>query len=100
MAKAAANLKRKKVTLKFKTTPGSQVFVSGSFNQWVISDPKKSKQLKEDKKQAGIYSINLLLPRGKYEYKFFCDGRWFTDPSAEIRKQNIFGSFNSVISVS
>ncbi len=98
MAKAA-KVKRKKITLKFETAPGSEVFVSGSFNQWSLNDPKKTKQLKEDKKKAGNYSINLLLPKGEHEYKFFCDGRWYTDPKAETHKQNVFGSFNSVVSV-
>ena len=90
--------KKKKVTLSFEAEPGLKVFVAGSFNQWSV-DQKTAKQLKEDKQKQGFYSIAMFLPPGEHEYKFFSEGSWYSDPKAEVRKLNSFGTFNSVLSV-
>ncbi|CAM2064588.1 Glycogen-binding domain-containing protein [Sulfidibacter corallicola] len=96
MAKAAV-AKKKKVTLSFDGEPGVEVKVAGSFNEWSLDDKKKSKVMKEDK--AGHYSINLFLPLGEHEYKFYSNGEWILDPKVEVKKLNRFGTFNGVITV-
>ena len=98
--KTETSAKKKKVTLNFEADPGEQVFVAGSFNDWSLEVKKKgnkSKLLKED--GEGKYSINMFLPAGEHEYKFFYKGQWVEDQNAEIRKQNAFGTFNSVMTV-
>ena len=95
---AKASVKRKKVTIRFEGEPGRTVMVTGSFNDWVV-DPadRSSKQMKE--KDEGHYSINMFLPVGEHEYKFFSDGDWFVDQQSEDQKLNQFGTLNSVITV-
>lgn len=90
-------IKKKKVTLSFEGTPGTDVIVAGSFNDWAVLDVKKAKKMKEE--EEGKFSVNMFLPVGEYEYKFFNEGKWFNDPAAETHKQNAFGTFNSIITV-
>ena len=94
--------KRKRITFQFDSETGREILVAGSFNNWATdaADKKvKVKQLKEDKKQAGHYTLNMFLNPGEYEYKFFDGNEWFVDPNAEEHKQNSFGTFNSLISI-
>ena len=93
---------KKKVTFRFEGEPGQQVFVAGSFNNWDLEESKKgskAKKLKEEKKQKGVYSINMFLPRGEHEYKFFSEGKWFADANSQDHKLNSFGTFNSLLKV-
>ena len=98
-----ATSKKKKITLSFQWEPGQDVFVAGSFNDWAIdtqdkSQAKKVKKLKEN--NEGAYSINMFLPQGDHEYKFFTGDQWHSDPSSQQRTPNTFGTYNSVIEVS
>lgn len=93
----AATPKKKKVTLSFEGEPGSEVKVAGSFNDWSINDKKKAKVMKE--KDAGHFSINLFLPVGEHEYKFYSNGEWIVDPKADKKAPNRFGTYNAVIEV-
>ena len=96
MAKVS-KIKKKKITLTYEGTPGAEIVVAGSFNEWSVEDPKKAKKMKEE--GAGHYAINMFLPVGEYEYKFYQDGKWFNDPVAADHKPNCFGTFNSVIKI-
>jgi hypothetical protein len=58
----------------FKGPPGETVTVAGSFNGW---DPFMY-ELREN--PAGLYSLTLPLPPGKYQYVFFHRGERFLDP--------------------
>lgn len=98
MAKATKNKnKKKKVSLTFEATPGSEIIVAGTFNDWAVLDTKKAKKMKEE--SEGTFTLNMFLPTGEHEYKFYNDGQWINDPAAEKHKQNAFGTFNSVITV-
>ena len=100
MAKKTST-KKKKVTLRYHGESGREVLVAGSFNDWTLEEAGKGskvKQLKEDDK-TGSYTINMFLPLGTYEYKFYCEGRWFVDNNAEEQIPNGLGSFNSVLKV-
>ena len=97
---AKATLKKKKVTLNFQAETGRDVYVAGSFNNWDLDDEAKGNKVKKLKeKESGQYSINMFLPLGEYEYKFFCDGKWFADAQAQDQIPNGFGTFNSVLKV-
>lgn len=100
MAKPPA-AKKKRISLSIELESGQDVFVAGSFNEWTLSDNrnKKMRKLKEDKEHQGLYSINMFLLPGSYEYKFFCDNQWYLDPKAENKLLNPFGGFNSVLDV-
>ena len=71
---AKRNQKRKRVQFVFETDDALEVAVSGDFNGW---DPKKHRLKNEGQ---GVWKRTMMLPPGKYEYKFVVDGKWKTDP--------------------
>ncbi len=92
---ATKSKKKPKVTEKVKGTefslsaPQAQsVFLSGDFNQWDLS----SHPFKRGKN--GMWKISLNLNLGQYEYRFFVDGEWQTDPSCSDFVENPFGTSN------
>ena len=62
------------LNFSFKGPPGETVTVAGNFNNW---DPFMY-ELKEA--PAGVYSLNLPLPPGRYQYVFFHRGQRYVDP--------------------
>jgi len=46
-----------------------------------------------------LWEKRLLLPPGRYEYKFVVDGVWMHNPDAGENVRNAFGSLNSVVEV-
>ncbi len=92
-AKRAAGTK-KRVSFAVAAEPGSQVFVSGSFNDW---DPQGKPLV--DKKGDGNYAATVSLEPGTYEYKFVINGVWSVDPNCKEWIQNSLGTLNSVLHV-
>ncbi len=70
------------------------VFLAGTFNDWNDSKTRMS-----DENGDGVYEVTLLLPVGRYQYKFVADGRWITDESASDFADDGFGGKNSVLVV-
>jgi hypothetical protein len=62
------------LSFNFKGPPGETVTVGGSFNGW---DPFMY-ELTEG--PAGVYTLNLPLPPGIYQYVFFHRGQRYLDP--------------------
>lgn len=90
-AKAPKADKKSRVTFRVRAEVGSKVFLAGCFNNW---DPT-AKQM-EDKKGTGEFTCTVMLPKGKYEYKFVIDGVWCADGECPDWVQNDVGSMNSV----
>jgi 1,4-alpha-glucan branching enzyme len=88
---AAKAEKKSRVTFRVRAEVGSKVFLAGCFNNW---DPT-AKQM-EDKKGTGEFTCTVMLPKGKYEYKFIIDGVWCADGECPDWVQNDVGSMNSV----
>jgi anti-sigma-K factor RskA len=67
------------------------VTVAGSFNGWdAHSLPME--------KVGGVWTTNLVLPPGAYEYMFVEDGKhWVTDPLAPYTRDDGFGNRNAVL---
>jgi type 1 glutamine amidotransferase len=65
------------------------VILSGSFNNW------STMQLPMRRNKKG-WEIGIVLPPGKYEYKFITDGHWLTDPNNLMRENDENGGDNSV----
>ncbi|MBR7156711.1 MAG: glycogen-binding domain-containing protein [Lentisphaeria bacterium] len=84
---------RRMVTLEVQDTPGRDVRVPGSFNEW---QPVKKLT---DKNHSGIYRCRLMLAPGEYQYKFCIDGEWRADAANPNFVPNDFGSLNSVLIV-
>ena len=89
--KKAKGSKVRKVNFEIKARPGSEVFVAGSFNNW---DPKKNPM--RDNPDSGHYKTKLVLPSGRYEYKFVVNGEWCVDPNCSEWAPNDQGTLNSV----
>jgi len=94
MMKKMGSSKGKKVEFQVTAEPGSEVYVAGSFNNW---DPKKNRM--KDNPGSGHCKATLVLPPGRYEYKFVVNGEWISDPNCAESALNNQGSLNSVINV-
>jgi len=85
----------KLVTFRYKPQrPVTNLFLAGTFNDW-----NDSKTRMTDPDGDGTYEVTLLLPVGKYQYKFVADGEWITDMTAKEFAPDGFGGQNSVITV-
>ena len=84
--------RRKRVTFQLRAEPGSEVFVTGSFNNW---DPRSLRL--RDNNGDGLFTRAVLLPTGRHEYKFIVDGVWCVDPNCPEWTPNSFGALNSVL---
>ncbi len=81
-------------SFKFKpTAKARKVNLFGTFNGW----NRESLPMKLD--NNGVYNITIPLEAGRYEYKFFVDGKELVDPSNSDKTPNGMGDFNSVITV-
>jgi len=69
-----------------------QVSLFGQFNSW----DRSGLPMNDDDKN-GIYEIHIPLDPGRYEYKFYVDGRELIDPKNPVKVPNGLGDFNSVI---
>jgi hypothetical protein len=88
------NILARPAHFEFVAATGSQVFVAGTFNDW---DPRRHPM--HDDPDEGFFTTTLVLPRGRYEYKFLVDGNWCPDPKCATSVSNGCGSLNSVIHV-
>ena len=70
------------------------VAVVGSFNDW---DATKNVLTQSS---DGVWSTNIMLAPGRYEYQIVVDGKWIADPSAQRSASSEFGAANSVLIVS
>ena len=50
--------------------------------------------------ENGVWNKAVIIPPGKYEYKFLVDGEWMEDPGNEQVCPNRFGTYNNVLKVS
>lgn len=93
MAKAKVKTKHKlrKVKFSYESADAREVFLLGDFNKW---DPH-AHPMKND--GNGRWNRTVVVPSGKYQYKFLADGQWLVDPCNDQCCPNCFGSDNSVI---
>ncbi len=81
------------ILFRLHAAPGLEVHVTGSFNQWHPT------AIRMGEVRRGVYTAMLLLPSGRYEYKFVVDGAWVNGPSAAGHVPNPFGTTNNVLLV-
>ena len=77
----------------FAAAAAGEVILMGDFNDW---NPKKHPMRNDGN---GIWSKTGVLSPGKYEYKFFDDGKWKKDPQNDQFCSNWFGTQNSVLNI-
>ena len=93
MPKKKAQVKRKRIIFSLDAPGAKEVSLVGTFNMW---NKKKHPMKKTD---DGIWKKFIIIPSGKYEYKFLVDGEWWHDPKNEKVCYNEHGTLNSVITV-
>jgi len=95
LARSGTTISEVGVTFRIKYQGAKKITIAGSFNQW-----NTEKDALSDHDADGIWSITILLPRGRYEYLFLIDGqKWLPDPSVSSMDDG-FGGRNSVIYIS
>jgi cyclomaltodextrinase / maltogenic alpha-amylase / neopullulanase len=81
----------------FKYKPEGEfknVNLFGSFNSW-----NREELTMKDADNDGIYEITIPLQPGRYEYKFYVDGKEIVDPENPVFIPNGMGDFNSIITI-
>lgn len=71
------------------------VAVSGTFNGWSVTSHRLS-----DPDGDGVWTAEVTLTPGVYQYKFFVDEEWRIDPMNPHRAPNLLGGENSVLDIS
>ena len=71
-----------------------EVYLCGDFNDWL---PDGLPMIRRGDQR--LWEKRLVLPPGRYEYKFIVDGVWTHNPDAGKNVPNVFGSLNSVMEV-
>jgi 1,4-alpha-glucan branching enzyme len=92
--KAKPKIKRRKVTFSLEANNATDVFLMGDFNSWNL----QKHPMKRD--ANGLWQQVVIIPPGRYEYKFLVDGRWKEDPQNDQRCFNRYGTYNNVLNVS
>ena len=91
MVSKEEKIKRRRVTLTLKTPKANEAILMGDFNDW------NAKRHPMKKNKDGVWEKSVMLPPGRYEYKFLVDGQWWTDPKNEETCHNCFGTENNVM---
>ena len=91
--KTKQKIKRRKMTFSLEAAEAGEVFLMGNFNDW---NPKMH-PMKAD--GNGRWNKTVMIPPGKYEYKFLIDGNWIEDPQNDQTCPNCFGTLNSVFNL-
>ncbi len=88
-----AQTKKKRVVFSLDAPEAREVLLVGAFNMW----DEKRHPMKKD--EDGMWKKIVIIPGGRYEYKFLVDGEWWNDPKNEEVCPNEHGTLNSVITV-
>jgi 1,4-alpha-glucan branching enzyme len=88
-----SEVKRRRVEFKLDLRTAREVILVGDFNGW---DPKRHPMLRG---KDGIWRKVVMIPPGRYEYRFCVDGEWLNDPANDTVCANCFGTENNVIEI-
>lgn len=91
--KSKQAMKRQRVMFSLEATDSKEVILMGDFNNW---DPNVHPMRSDGN---GIWNRTLMIPPGRYEYKFLVDGQWTEDPRNDQNCSNCFGTHNSVLNL-
>ena len=83
---------KREVVFSLNTHEAEEVYLCGDFNEWV---PRSLPMIHRENNHW--WEKRLVLPPGRYEYKYIVDGEWFHDPRSCNNVPNAHGSLNSVV---
>jgi 1,4-alpha-glucan branching enzyme len=81
------------VLFTYYSPKASQVYVVADFNDWEVG-----KLPMVNIEGSGMWQRIVPLGKGRYEYKFYVDGQWVSDPNNPDKSVNEFGG-NSKIEI-
>lgn len=84
---------RKEIFFELDASAAKEVLLAGDFTEW------EKMPIKLHPGENGGWYATVLLAPGKYHYKFIVDGKWQEDPCASARRQNPFGTANSILEI-
>jgi len=88
--KTSKGIKTKRVVFSLLAPHANHVSVAGDFNGWETA----THAMEKDK--AGVWRLSVNLAPGSYQYRFFVDGEWQSDPQSTECVPNPFGTLNCV----
>lgn len=78
----------------FESAGAQNVQLVGDFNNWTPN------QIFLDNKEGnGFWNKTILLPPGKYQYRYIVDGNWVHDPKNDQTEHSPYGGMNSVVEI-
>jgi 1,4-alpha-glucan branching enzyme len=86
-------IKKKRLIFSLEAPMAKEVVLMADFNKW----DRKVHPMKKD--NNGSWSKMVIVPPGRYEYKYLVDGEWWNDPKNQEICHNQHGTMNSVINV-
>ena len=92
-AKQSKKPSRKAVSFKTSVGEAREVVLTGDFTGWAKDKVRLSKAAN------GVWTADLDLAPGEYQYRLLVDGEWRDDPAAKARVPNQFGSSNCILKV-
>ncbi|MFH1569800.1 MAG: glycogen-binding domain-containing protein [Gemmatimonadota bacterium] len=84
---------KKSVAFTLRAPGAKSVFLAGSFNHWDATGCPMKQSGK------GLWTSQVPLEPGTYEYRFVVDGEWQDDPACPEHRTNAFGVNNCVVCV-
>jgi Glycogen recognition site of AMP-activated protein kinase len=84
----------REIVFRIDNGAAGEVLLAGSFTGWNQS-PITMRRVGE-----GSWETKVLLPPGRYHYKFLVDGAWQDDPCAKEYCPNPFGTRDCVLEIS
>ena len=85
---------RREVAFILSSPEAEEVYLCGDFNEW---SPGSLPMIRHGGDHW--WEKRLVLPPGRYEYKFIVNGVWIHNPDAAENVPNVYGSLNSVVEV-
>lgn len=92
-ASASAAAGRTVTQLQYHAPEAKAVFVAGTFNDWRPDATPLHLAMSD------LWTVELELTSGVYEYRLVVDGCWCSDPDASETVPNPFGGQNAVLRV-
>jgi hypothetical protein len=79
----------------FVAPDAKQVSIAGDFNDWDTA----SIRLVKDSRHENLWTADVPLRPGRYDYAFYVDGKWLADPAAPRAVGDDFGRPSSTVTV-
>ena len=88
-----------KVRFQLYSPSAANVYLAGEFNDWQFR-PDQEKALLLEEIEDNLFSIDIVLSPGRYQYKFVVNQKtWILDPANSVTFRDSAGNVNSLVIV-